>query len=79
MKRLQDELAASIEVGPGTQPCSYDLRHDVGRVNIDPSLLSDDKDMRRLVAAAFSDAHKVETTTWGDQAASPPACRCRRG
>jgi len=40
-------------------------KHDVKRVSIDPSLLSDDKDMLEdLVAAAFNDAvRRVETTT----------------
>jgi DNA-binding YbaB/EbfC family protein len=40
-------------------------RYDVKRVSIDPSLLSDDKDMLEdLVAAAVNDAvRKVETTT----------------
>jgi DNA-binding YbaB/EbfC family protein len=40
-------------------------RHDVKRVTIDPSLLSDDKEMLEdLVAAAINDAvRKAETTT----------------
>jgi hypothetical protein len=40
-------------------------RHDVRRVQIDPSLLGEDRDMLEdLVAAAFNDAvRKVETTT----------------
>ena len=39
-------------------------RHDVKRVSIDPSLLSEDNDMLEdLVAAAMNDAvRKVETT-----------------
>jgi DNA-binding YbaB/EbfC family protein len=39
-------------------------RHDVKRVTIDPSLLSDDKEMLEdLVAAAVNDAvRRVETT-----------------
>jgi hypothetical protein len=39
-------------------------KHDVKRVNIDPSLLSDDKDMLEdLVAAAMNDAvRKVDAT-----------------
>jgi DNA-binding YbaB/EbfC family protein len=41
------------------------FRHDVKRVTIDPSLLSDDKDMLEdLVAAAFNDAvRKAEATS----------------
>jgi len=40
-------------------------RHDVKRIKIDPSLLSDDKEMLEdLVAAAFNDAvRKAEATT----------------
>jgi DNA-binding YbaB/EbfC family protein len=40
-------------------------RHDVKRVMIDPSLLTEDKDMLEdLVAAAVNDAvRRVETTT----------------
>jgi len=40
-------------------------RHDVKRVAIDPSLLTEDKDMLEdLVAAAINDAvRRVETTT----------------
>jgi len=68
MKRLQDELAA-LEVegqsGAGLVKVVMTCRHDVKRVSIDPSLLSDDKDMLEdLVAAAFNDAvRKVEVTT----------------
>jgi len=40
-------------------------RHDVKRVTVDPSLLSEDKDMLEdLLAAAINDAvRRVETTT----------------
>ena len=68
MKRLQDELAA-LEVegqsGAGLVKVVMTCRHDVKRVSIDPSLLSDDKDMLEdLVAAAVNDAvRKVEVTT----------------
>src|SRR5882672_1148656 len=68
MKQLQEQLAA-LEVegqsGAGLVKVVMTCRHDVKRVSIDPSLLSDDKDMLEdLVAAAFNDAvHKVETTT----------------
>jgi len=68
MKRLQEELAA-LEVegqsGAGLVRVVMTCRHDVKRVAIDPSLLSDDKDMLEdLIAAAFNDAvRKVEATT----------------
>jgi len=67
MKRLQEELAA-VEVegqsGAGLVKVVMTCRHDVKRVTIDPSLLSDDKDMLEdLVAAAFNDAvRKAEAT-----------------
>jgi len=68
MKRLQEELAA-LEVegqsGGGLVSVVMTCRHDVKRVTIDPSLLSDDKDMLEdLVAAAFNDAvRKAEATS----------------
>jgi len=68
MKRLQEELA-SVEVegqsGAGLVTVVMTCRHDVKRVKIDPSLLSDDKEMLEdLVAAAFNDAvRKAEATT----------------
>jgi nucleoid-associated protein EbfC len=68
MKRIQEELA-TLEVegqsGAGLVKVVMTCRHDVKRVTIDPSLLSDDKDMLEdLVAAAVNDAvRKVESTT----------------
>ncbi len=67
MKRMQEQLA-SVEVegeaGAGMVKVVMTCRHDVKRVTIDPSLLSDDKDMLEdLVAAAVNDAvRKVEST-----------------
>ena len=60
MKKAQDELA-SIEVegqsGAGLVKVTMNCKHDVKRVQIDPSLLEDDKDMLEdLVAAAVNDA-----------------------
>ena len=60
LKKAQDELA-SIEVegqsGAGLVKVQMTCKNDVKRVTIDPSLLSDDKDMLEdLVAAAFNDA-----------------------
>ncbi|GAC1409002.1 MAG: YbaB/EbfC family nucleoid-associated protein [Burkholderiaceae bacterium] len=66
MKKMQDELA-SIEVegqsGAGLVKITMSCKSDVRRVMIDPSLLTDDKDMLEdLVAAAFNDAvRKAET------------------
>ncbi len=68
MKKAQDELG-NIEVtgesGSGMVKVTMTCKHDVKRVQIDPSLLADDKDMiEDLVAAAFNDAvRKAEETT----------------
>ncbi len=60
MKRAQEELAL-LEVegqsGAGLVKVTMTCKHDVKRIQIDPSLLADDKDMLEdLVAAAFNDA-----------------------
>lgn len=68
MKRMQEQLA-SMEVegqsGAGMVKVIMNGRHDVRRVSIDPSLLSDDKDMLEdLVAAAVNDAvRKIDATS----------------
>lgn len=68
MKKAQDELA-QIEVegqaGAGLVKVTMNCKHDVKRVQIDPSLLEDDKDMLEdLVAAAMNDAvRRVEETS----------------
>jgi len=68
LKKAQEELAR-IEVegqaGAGLVKVVMTCRHDVKRVAIDPSLLTEDKDMLEdLVAAAVNDAvRRVETTT----------------
>ena len=67
MKKAQEQLA-QIEVegqsGAGLVKVVITCKNDVKRVTIDPSLLSDDKDMLEdLVAAAFNDAiRKAEAT-----------------
>ncbi|MDR2220236.1 MAG: YbaB/EbfC family nucleoid-associated protein [Methylobacillus sp.] len=67
MKRAEEELAR-IEVeglsGAGLVKVTMTCRNDVKRVQIDDSLLGDDKDMLEdLVAAAFNDAvRKAEAT-----------------
>jgi hypothetical protein len=68
MKKMQDQLAL-VEVegvsGAGLVKVLMTCRHDVRRVTIDPSLMSDDKDMLEdLIAAAMNDAiRKAEELT----------------
>ncbi len=65
MQRAQEELA-NMEVvgqsGGGMVSITMTGRHEVRRVEIDPSLMEDDKEMLEdLIAAAINDAaHKVE-------------------
>jgi DNA-binding YbaB/EbfC family protein len=65
MKKAQEEIA-KLEIegqaGAGMVRVVMTGRHDVKRVTIDPSLLTEDKDMLEdLVAAAVNDAvRKVE-------------------
>ena len=68
MKKAQEELAQTEvegQSGAGLVKVVMTCRHDVKRVTIDPSLLSEDKDMLEdLVAAAFNAAvRKAEETT----------------
>ncbi len=65
LKKAQDEIAlmeVQAESGAGMVKVTMTGKHDVKRVEIDPSLLADDKDMLEdLVAAAFNAAvRKVE-------------------
>lgn len=68
LKKAQEELAL-IEVegqsGAGLVKVVMTCKNDVKRVTIDPSLLTDDKDMLEdLVAAAFNDAvRRAEATS----------------
>ncbi|MCW8899676.1 MAG: YbaB/EbfC family nucleoid-associated protein [Gammaproteobacteria bacterium] len=68
MEKAQKEMA-NIEVtgqsGGGMVSVVMTCRHDVKRVSIDDSLLSDDKDMLEdLIAAAVNDAvRQVEKTS----------------
>lgn len=62
MKKAQDELA-TVEVegqaGSGMVKVTMTCAHDVRRVSLDDSLLSDDKEMLEdLIAAAMNDAVK---------------------
>ncbi|HEX9570806.1 MAG TPA: YbaB/EbfC family nucleoid-associated protein [Burkholderiales bacterium] len=74
MSKLQEQLA-SIEIegqsGAGMVRVTMTCRHDVKRVNIDSSLLADDKEMLEdLVAAAINDAaRKVEAAVQEKMAA----------
>lgn len=68
MKKAQDELAnveVTAEAGAGMVKVTMTCKHDVKRIEIDPSLLSDEKDMLEdLIAAAVNAAvRKVEETT----------------
>lgn len=63
--QAQDELASievTAEAGAGMVKVTMTCKHDVKRIEIDPSLLSDDKDMLEdLIAAAVNAAvRKVE-------------------
>ena len=68
MQKAQQEMA-NIEVsgqsGGGMVKVTMTCKHDVKRVEIDDSLLADDKDMLEdLIAAAMNDAVRaVEKTT----------------
>ena len=68
MQKAQEKLAemeVTGESGGGMVKVTMTGKHEVRRVEIDDSLMSDDKDMLEdLVAAAINDAtHKVESTT----------------
>lgn len=60
MKKAQDELATlevTGEAGAGMVKVTMTCNHNIRRVDIDPSLMDDDKDMLEdLVAAAMNDA-----------------------
>jgi DNA-binding YbaB/EbfC family protein len=67
MQKVQNELAATeVEgvAGGGMVKVVVTCKHEVKRVTIESTLLSDDKEMLEdLVAAAFNDAsRKVEQT-----------------
>jgi nucleoid-associated protein EbfC len=71
MKKAQDELG-TIEVkgesGSGMVQVTMTCKHDVKRVTIDPSLLTEDKDMLEdLVAAAFNAAVRKAEETSGEK------------
>ena len=68
MQKAQEEVAkleCTGESGDGMAKVTMNGRHEVSRVQLDPTLLSDDKEMLEdLIAAAINDAvHKVEKAT----------------
>lgn len=68
LKKAQDEIAEMLvegESGAGMVKVTMTGRHDVKRIHIDQSLMTDDKEMLEdLVAAAVNDAsRKVEQMT----------------
>jgi nucleoid-associated protein EbfC len=68
MKQMQEQLA-TVEVegqsGAGMVKVVMTCRHDVKNINIDDSLIGEDKEMLEdLIAAAVNDAvRRVESTT----------------
>nr|WP_297460007.1 YbaB/EbfC family nucleoid-associated protein [uncultured Halomonas sp.] len=68
MQRIQEEIArteVSGEAGAGMIKVTMNGRHDVSKVDIDPSILEEDKEMLEdLLAAAVNDAvRKVEASS----------------
>ena len=68
MEKMQAELAKTIvegQSGAGLVSVLMSCKYYVSRVSIDPSLMSDDKEMLEdLLTAALNDAvRKVETTS----------------
>jgi hypothetical protein len=68
MKKMQEQLATvdvEGQAGAGMVKVTMTCRHDVKRVSIDDSLMSEDKEMLEdLLAAAVNDAvRRVEQTT----------------
>jgi DNA-binding YbaB/EbfC family protein len=67
MKKAQDEMASlhvTGESGGGMVRVTMNCKHQVQKLEIDDTLIGDDKEMLEdLVVAAFNDAQrKVETT-----------------
>lgn len=68
MQQIQEEIArteVSGEAGAGMIKVTMNGRHDVSKVDIDPSILEEDKEMLEdLLAAAVNDAvRKVEVNS----------------
>ena len=81
VKKAQDELAfveVTADAGAGLVKVTMTCKHEVKRIEIDPSLLTDDKDMLEdLVAAAFNaalrKAEEVSAERMGKLTAGMPA------
>ena len=71
VKKAQDELAfveVTAESGSGLVKITMTCKHEVKRVEIAPSLLTDDKDMiEDLVAAAFNAAVRKAEEVSGEK------------
>ena len=70
MQRVQEEIAKAEvlgEAGAGMVKVTMNGRHDVSKVEIDPSVMEEDKELLEdLLAAAVNDAvRKVEETSRG--------------
>lgn len=68
MQRVQEEVASAEvlgEAGAGMVKVTMNGRHDVSKVDIDPSVMEEDKELLEdLLAAAVNDAvRKVETNS----------------
>ena len=74
MAQVQDEIAAmevTGESGAGLVKVTINGAHNCRRVEVDPSLLEDDKDMLEdLVAAAFNDAARRVAETQKEKMAA---------
>ena len=87
MQKMQEEIAqleVTGESGAGLVKVTINGAHNCRRVEIDPSLLEDDKEMLEdLVAAAFNDAARRIEETQKEKMASVssgmqlPPLRCR--
>ncbi|MDB5868507.1 MAG: hypothetical protein JWP96_839 [Polaromonas sp.] len=81
VKKAQDDLAfveVTADAGNGLVKVTMTCKHDVKRIEIDPSLLAEDKDMLEdLVAAAFNaavrKAEEVSQEKMGSLTAKMPA------
>ena len=74
MQKAQDELAATEvqgEAGGGMVKITVTCKYAVRRVEIEPSLMSEDKEMLEdLIAAAFNDATRKAEQEIQDRMAS---------
>lgn len=74
MKQMQEEIAqleVTGESGAGMVKVTINGAHNCRRVEIDPSLLEDDKDMLEdLIAAAFNDAARRVAETQQEKMAA---------